>query len=410
MKSRSRLQTRTPRRSGFTLIELLVVISIIAVLASLILPGVQNAREAARRMTCLNNMRNVGIATLGYVTANNGEFPPLVGKVDYFEAGAGPRTDAMRSPAPWTVLLLPYLEQAGLYDDLTDPHKTTNVNDLTGLSPLRNINIKVYTCPDDQTAENAGSLSFAANAGYIGSSLWSTAASDTVHRIQTQAGSPSAAVYYKWKILDDGSTTKSNEEYAKRTVATGVFWRQGSQSTSDNSIPFNPTSQKMVVDRMRDGTTQTIMISENINNGGWLPPPINSGSSANPIYEGAPTGDVGFGLCVTDTTPGTPIDNLDKNSSTDTSGGIGTAGFLLSGDPISSTSITERSSRINSNLSADSGTAPRPSSFHPQIVNVIFCDGSGRSISQTINDGVYARLLSPNGNIYGQTILSGTDY
>src|SRR5580765_1348715 len=97
-----------PRSKGFTLIELLVVIAIIAVLVSLLLPAVQAAREAARRIQCSSNLRQLGIAMHSYHDAI-GAFPPNLtpGGTAYNYAKGG-----------WGVLarLNPYLEQTSVYD------------------------------------------------------------------------------------------------------------------------------------------------------------------------------------------------------------------------------------------------------------------------------------------------------
>ena len=69
MQSRRHTAASRKTRRGFTLIELLVVISIIATLMSLILPAIQNAREAGRRTQCLNNIRNVTVACLNFASS-----------------------------------------------------------------------------------------------------------------------------------------------------------------------------------------------------------------------------------------------------------------------------------------------------------------------------------------------------
>ncbi|MCP4171844.1 MAG: type II secretion system protein, partial [Fuerstiella sp.] len=77
MQSRRHTAASRKARRGFTLIELLVVISIIATLMSLILPAIQNAREAGRRTQCLNNIRNVTLAALNFATSNKSRLPAL---------------------------------------------------------------------------------------------------------------------------------------------------------------------------------------------------------------------------------------------------------------------------------------------------------------------------------------------
>lgn len=104
MKTFSSIRLGGARRRGFTLIELLVVISIIATLAALILPGIQSAREAARRTTCLNNIRNIGLAMHNFASGNGGRLPRLVGENTYQDASLTFNTTAEYG---WPVALLP---------------------------------------------------------------------------------------------------------------------------------------------------------------------------------------------------------------------------------------------------------------------------------------------------------------
>jgi prepilin-type N-terminal cleavage/methylation domain-containing protein/prepilin-type processing-associated H-X9-DG protein len=106
----------TPRRIGFTLIELLVVIAIIAVLIALLLPAVQQAREAARRTQSRNNLKQIGIALHNYHDAHK-VFPAA-----YLANTRHPSRDPNTFDGPngfaWGTMLLPYLDQAPLYNSI----------------------------------------------------------------------------------------------------------------------------------------------------------------------------------------------------------------------------------------------------------------------------------------------------
>src|SRR5207244_4075323 len=93
--------------SGFTLIELLVVIAIIGMLMALLLPAVQSAREAARRIQCVSNLKQIGLAVHGYVDSKA-----------VLPFGQGPEPTAGWSGWSTLAMLLPLLDQGPLYNSL----------------------------------------------------------------------------------------------------------------------------------------------------------------------------------------------------------------------------------------------------------------------------------------------------
>src|SRR5215831_16502596 len=100
------------RRLGFTLIELLVVIAIVAILVALLLPAVQAAREQARRTSCSNNLKQIGLALATY-TNRHGALPPGYQSIysPLFQAEVGPGWG-------WASMILPDLEQQPLFNQI----------------------------------------------------------------------------------------------------------------------------------------------------------------------------------------------------------------------------------------------------------------------------------------------------
>ncbi|WP_254507950.1 DUF1559 domain-containing protein [Anatilimnocola floriformis] len=128
------------RRSGFTLVELLVVIAIIGVLVALLLPAVQAAREAARRSSCSNNLKQLGISLHNYHDTVQ-RFP-----YGYMESGG------LHLRNCWMQQLLPYFEQRAMYDQFA----TTNVQWIMDIpAAIKDVPIKTMVCPSDPTGAGA---------------------------------------------------------------------------------------------------------------------------------------------------------------------------------------------------------------------------------------------------------------
>ncbi|GAA4436221.1 DUF1559 domain-containing protein [Bremerella cremea] len=128
------------KRNGFTLVELLVVIAIIGVLIALLLPAVQQAREAARRIQCTNNLKQLSLSLHNYHDTV-GTFPP--GWI-YFQEGRGANTLG-RASWGWGSFLLPYIEQNALYDQLQVGTVGLGVANFDLTQTL----LPAYVCPSD---------------------------------------------------------------------------------------------------------------------------------------------------------------------------------------------------------------------------------------------------------------------
>lgn len=139
-------------RSAFTLIEVCVCLAIVATLLALLLPAVQKVRAAAYRVTCLNNLKQIGIACHHY-HHDHGTLPP--GGIEWRPPG-----NTTNRQLAWSAFLLPYLEQDGVYRrvDLQQPF------DSPANAPAAAQVIKVYLCPNSRrmepTVEGRGAIDY----------------------------------------------------------------------------------------------------------------------------------------------------------------------------------------------------------------------------------------------------------
>jgi len=388
---RSRVQAGS-LRSGFTLIELLVVISIIALLIALLLPGIQNAREAARRLQCESQMRNVSTALHSYLSTNNGRLPylltdpedPQALRLNVDTTGTAPRFVGMN----WCVQLLPFLEQQQLYDRLTALNPPAAGPD--SVAELTRKSIQVLTCPDDLNSEANGTLSFAANAGLTSISYWYFTTQGTpLNLYHTIAGGQpwtggNSYTAFDWPFNGPmpPATFPVSEADQEITRATAVFFQQAASG-----------GYRTTIGRIKDGTSNTVVFTENLQSTSWASPDINGmayviviAAGDNKIFPN----DKRWGAIVNGLgpAPGPKENAMNYNDY---------------GIDFTANSYTAQA-RINANSGADEGRAPRPSSLHPGVVNVFFADGHGRSISQNIEDRIWFQLTTSNGQSYGENV------
>ena len=165
-------------RNGFTLVELLVVIAIIGILIGMLLPAVQAVREAARRISCANNVRQMSLAMMNYESANQ-HFPPGMAADQRYLTGEISFADAIQmesSSAPgvgWSCIILPFIEHqnqfdriAGVSNGLRDPRAAFDSNEGENV-------LSSFICPSCPMADiNPERTGRHAKSNYVG--IWGT--------------------------------------------------------------------------------------------------------------------------------------------------------------------------------------------------------------------------------------------
>jgi prepilin-type N-terminal cleavage/methylation domain-containing protein/prepilin-type processing-associated H-X9-DG protein len=329
-------------RRAFTLIELLVVIAIIAVLIGLLLPAVQKVREAAARVKCQNNLKQIGLALHNYESTNR-RFP-----------ACGIYPASATASDVWSVhaVILPYLEQANLYQ-LVDFSQPANAQDA-----VTRQRIAMYVCP-----------------------------SETNDKMKEATSTTGANAINRWP-----TTYGAN-------VGTWMVWNPNTGTGGDGAIPFS--SQKnggTMVGSFTDGLSNTIAFAEvkaytydrvtNASLAANTPPPatvadvIALGGTLNTAS--LPSGHTGwteaqtFHVGVTFVLPpNTPVMVADASGVT--------------------WDIDQLTSREGSSATRISYDVVTSRSYHTGLVNVLLMDGSVRSISSSVDQATWRALATRAG-------------
>ncbi|HWL07620.1 MAG TPA: DUF1559 domain-containing protein [Planctomicrobium sp.] len=336
-------------RRGFSMVELIVVMAVIALLLALSVPAMGRAREAAKKVECLNHLRNIAFGLTQY-DHFNGRLP----------ASGSYSHDANLNPHQlhsWAVMILPYVDQGNLYQqlDLARPasHSSNKV--------LATAYVPVYVCPVDlsRNKDKERDLSYAVNGG-VGF---------TVNR----NGVRDCPVDRNWTVLDlngDGrgctGDEKSDDQDRVLFDHLGLFFLE----TMNTDI----TRRSHSLANVQDGTSQTFLVTENVRAG------------YDPAHAGAGFADSNPYRCAF------YIGNPCRN------------GHCREGEVDYSLS-NSGNNRINSGLWSAEGSSPIPNSFHPGGVNMAYADGHVSFLSEQTDGAVYAALSSPQGGAFEGTPL-----
>jgi prepilin-type N-terminal cleavage/methylation domain-containing protein/prepilin-type processing-associated H-X9-DG protein len=322
-------------REAFTLVELLVVIAIIGTLMGLLLPAVQNAREAGRSNQCRANLTQIQQAMTSYEIAEK-EYPGYVNMVGSM---------VTKTKASWAAMLLPYLERADLWEKyFRGEHAYATIG--------------IYICPSNPPpAEELPALSYLANAGW----------------------------YQDEKIDAEGDKCEMSEN-----PANGVFTdrfrepcdiQDKSLLDARDLVPDcgkcgHDPLLKMTAAHLQsqgDGSTNTLMFAEGLNALEWA---LMKGDVQDKKWH--------FGFC------------WEQPSAIEKALGQSPSSPDLESDPQFRVINAVREMFWRDDVSGKGPNAATPSSHHPGGVNVAFAGGQVVFLSEKINAVVYAQLMTSN--------------
>lgn len=362
MKRRSRqlVKSRTSKPLGFTLVELLVVISIIGMLAALLLPAVNAAREAGRKSVCVNNQRQLGLAIFQYESAKN-EYPGYV-MPQAILVNPGATNPALAKvptrPIGWVFALMSRLERNDIADNygvnapkVGDPPDYPPGSSGTGPYAVPDQQLKILVCPSDaqSTAADPEGLAEKASLSYVANTGLKDEETTTI-----SAGVITTA------ILSSGS-----QAYPRDWAANGVFHYQFPYegTEADGFTPTNEKVTKVTASSLTDGTSTTLILSENADSGNWT----------NVLEQ-----HVGFYWQAT-------------------AEGLNPAPVA----EVSTEWLEEKLLKINEETGLSSATPSprfgRPSSYHPGGVVVTYADAHTSFLTNEVDYLVYCLIMSPRG-------------